>query len=444
MAHGVHALPYAKLALSRFAESQEERLISRGGLWPQINVSYSQSRIHGWRQQPNWTGQILRSDLRYDSTYFGLQLQQPLLNYARYAEYQRGVAVANHGHAQLAVDQQTIRLEIVESYFATLLAYENWVMQRERVDFYTERLQSFEQLVRGGQATQLEVEETAARLATAQADVLVAADEVRLNARQLESYIGVQPQSLRQLQTHWHYEPLEHDLPSLLEQGLLRNKAIQSAHQEVLIHEARLKAARSQYFPTVSLGISLGKADSEDLATLSQRSNTFAVGINVAIPIFTGGYNTAATSQARFQLSAARHRYDGAIAKARAEIQQYYGLYASGASRVAAMRRAMESSQLSLDSVLKSFSVGAANNIDVLDAQDQLIQTRYDYYQARLNVLSAQLQLSAALGQPLPQIVRDLTEQHFQGQAIHLPSTLRSQEDNAQGPEILWWSSLAQ
>lgn len=430
---GFSQSPYSKLALSRYAESQEERAISRAGLLPQISAGYSRSRIHGWRQQPNRFGQIARSDLRYDSTNLNLQLQQPLLNYARYAEYQRGKAVANYGQAQLAVDQQYISLEIAQSYFATLLAYENWQMQRDRANFFTERVTTFNELQRGGQATLLEVEETAARLATAEADLLLAADELRTRARQLESYIGVQPQSLRQLQDEWRYTPLTQDLESLVETGVLRNRAVQSVQQEVAIYQARLDAARSQYFPTVSLGITLAKADSEDLSTLSQRTNTFAIGINVAIPIFTGGYTTAATSQARYQLNSAQHRYQAELAKTKAEIQKQYGLYTSGALRVAAMKTAMESSQLSLDSVQKSFSVGAANNIDVLDAQDQLIQTRYDYYQARLDVLLAQLQLNAVVGESLPQTIQTIAQQQFQGPVIQLPSPLRQQEDNARG-----------
>lgn len=430
---GLSQSPYARLALSRYSESQEERAISRAGLLPQISAGYSRSRIHGWRQLPNRFGQAARSDLRYDSTNLNLQLQQPLLNYARYAEYQRGKAVANYGQAQLAVDQQQISLDIAQSYFTTLLAYENWQMQRDRANFFTERVTTFNELQRGGQATLLEVEETAARLATAEADLLLAADELRTRARQLESYIGVQPQSLRQLQDEWRYTPLTQDLESLVETGVLRNRGLQSAQQEVAIYQARLEAARSQYFPTVGLGMTLAKADSEDLSTLSQRTNTFAIGINVVIPIFTGGYTTAATSQARYQFNAAQHRYNAELAKTKAEIQKQYGLYTNGALRVAAMKTAMESSQLSLDSVQKSFSVGAANNIDVLDAQDQLIQTRYDYYQARVDVLLAQLQLSAVVGEPLHQSIQAIARQQLQGPAIYLPSPLRQQEDSARG-----------
>lgn len=417
--------PYAKIALSRYAEHQEQRAISRAGLLPAMNASYSRSRVHGWRQYPGRFGQVSRSDLRYDSSSFSMQLQQPLLNYASYAEYQRGKAVAEFGATQLGVDQEKLSLQLTQIYFKTLLAYEDWRMQHERLQFLTERLDTFNALARLDNATQLEVEETAARLAVAEAELLVAADTLRENTLQLASYLGSWPQWLRQLQPTWHYAPLEQNRAQLLEQGRQHNRSVQLVQKEIAIYQARLEAARSQYFPTVSLGLSLNKANSEDLATLSQRTNTVAVGLNVAIPLFSGGYTRAATSQARFQLTSVENRYRAVLAKTEADIQKQFGLYTSGAARVASLQKAVESSRLSLDSMLKSFSVGAANNLDVLNAQDQLVATHYEYYQARLDVLLAQLQLQALVGEPLHQAVQTMSNQYFDGEVVALPNPLR-------------------
>lgn len=424
--------PYSKIALSRYAEHQEQRAISRAGLLPNINGGYSRSRVHGWRESPGFLGQISRSNLRYNSTSLYLQLQQPLLDYGSYAEYQRGKAVADFGATQLGVDQEQLSLQLAQIYFQTLLAYEDWRMQQDRVRFLAERLETFKALARLDNATQLEVEETAARLAVAEAEIVVAADVLREHTLQLASYLGVRPHWLRQLHPTWYYVPLEQNLEQLLERGRQHNRAIQLVQKELAIYEARLDAARSQYFPTVSLGLSLNKANSEDLATLSQRTNTVAVGINVVIPLFSGGYTRAATSQARFQLTSVQNRYQAVVAKAEADIQKQFGLYTSGAARVASLQKAMESSRLSLDSMLKSFSVGAANNLDVLNAQDQLVATNYDYYQARLDVLLAHLQLKVLVGEPLHQTIQALSAQYFQGETVPLPNPLRFEPNATQ------------
>lgn len=425
--------PQAKIALSRYAEQQEQKNISRGGLWPRISAGYSRSRVHGWNEQPNFFGQVVRSDLRYSSTNLNAQLRQPVLNYPRYAEYQRGKAIAALGQAQLALDQHHLSLQIAQTYFATLLAFEDWHMQGERVEFFAQRVQTFKELLRLDSATELELQETEARLATVQADRLRAADTLRIYARQLQALIGVQPLYLKQLQSEWQYQPLDHDLDSLLEQALLHNPDIQTAQHEMSVRKAALDAARSEYFPTLDLVISAGKANSEDLSTLSQRTNTFAIGLTMFIPIFTGGYTTAASTQARFQWQAAQHRYDAIVARAQADIQKQYGLYVSGARRVEAMAKAVESSQISLESMQKSYSVGAANNLEVLDAQDQLMQTRYNYYDARLQLLLAKLRLDAAVGMPLASTLQQIAQQQSQGEVIRLLDPLSSWGETANG-----------
>lgn len=409
-----------KAAVSRFNSSLEQEKISRGGLLPQVNAGYSRSRIHGWRKQPGYFNQIQRSDLRYDSTNIYAQLNQPLLNYPRYAEYRRGQAVARFGTAQFGVDKQQISLRIAQAYFATVLAIDDQQTQEQRVNFLTHRVKGFEQLLKYADATQLDLVETQARLDTAQADLLKAQDEVRVSVRQLQSHIGLAPQALYGLSDTWVYQALAQDLSTLLEQALVNNKDIQTAKQRVAMYQARLDSARSQYFPTVDLGLSVGKADSEDLSTLSQRSNTFAIGININIPIFTGGYTYAATSQARYQMQAAQHHYDATVAAVKAEVQKQYSLYTNGKQHVAALKTAMESSELSLASAEKSFTVGAASNLDVLDAQDQLAQTRHDYYVSRLELLLAQLHLHAALGDDLHQTVQEQSQQQFQGAVLHV------------------------
>lgn len=409
-----------KAAVSRFNSSQEQEKISRGGLLPRINAGYSRSRIHGWRKQPGFMGQMQRSDLRYDSTNIYAQLDQPLLNYPRYAEYRRGQAVSRFGVAQFGLDKQQISLRIAQAYFASVLAVDDMQTQAQRVAFLERRVESFEQLLKYADATQLELTETQARLDTARAELLKAKDEVRTRARQLQSHIGVAPEAIYSLNEAWSYQPLTQSVDEYLELALRQNKDIQAAKQQVAVYEARLDAARSQHFPTLDLGLSVGRADSEDLATLSQRSNTFAVGININIPLFTGGYTTAATSQARYQMQAAQHRYDATVAAVQAEVQKQFNEYTSGQQRVAALKTAMESSQLSLDSAEKSFSVGAASNLDVLDAQDQFAQTRYDYYAARLDLLLAQLRLHSALGDDLHQTVQTQSHQHLQGPVVSL------------------------
>lgn len=425
--------PSYKAAVSRFQASQAQKNISRAELLPQISAGYQENRVRGWREQPWFFGLRQHNDLSYDSTNMYARLQQPLINYPKYAEFRRGQAVAQHGQAQFLFNQQAISLLIAQSYFDTVLGYEDWRMQSERVKFLEHRLDSLTKLHQHQSITDIELAETQARLAISEAERLQAEDHLRTTARRLQSHIGQRPHNLRTLSRQWDYQPLTQSLDELVKLAVGQNREIQAAKQEVAMYQARLDAAVSQYFPTLDLSANFSRGESEDLATLSQRTNTFAVGVHISIPIFTGGYTTANKSQARHLLNQAQHRYDGTVGKVRSEVNRFYSLYSSGAQRVAALQKAVESSEISLSSALKSFSVGAASNLDILDAQDELLLNRYEYFKGRLETLMAQLQLYAALGEPLHGYVQTMSSEQFRGGIITLPMGINVWQDSADG-----------
>lgn len=402
-----------KAAISRFGASQAQKNISRAGLMPNIRGAYSDRSVKGWRERPGFFGVTQRSDLRYDSTNLNVQLRQPLLNYPKWAEYKRGVAVAEQGYAQLAIDQQRNSLQVVQNYFNVILAYIDHQEQQQRAQFLEQRVTAFERLQLKNDATEVDLAETRARWAMAQAESLRALDQLRTATRQLQAQIGVTPESIKFLQSDIEALPLVVSLTELQTQARQQNRELQAAKQQVNIAQARLENARSQYFPSVDLVATAGKGDSEDLTTLSQRTNTFTIGLQLQVPLFAGGYTTAISSQARHQLQQAEHLYQQALGRVDTEVAKFYQQYQSGIEQVAAQKQLLQSSQLSLDSAEKSFSVGAASNLDVLDAKDQLSEARYEYYKARLSVLQHRLELSALVGESLHQPVQQISERFF-------------------------------
>lgn len=404
--------PNYKAAVSQFGVSQAQKKISRAGLLPQLQGSYSDHRVKGWRERTNILGGLQRADLSYDSTNLNVRLRQPLVNYPRWAEYQRGLAVAQQGYAQLAIAQQKNTLQVVQNYFNVLLAAIDY-NEQQRVQFLQQRVVTFERLRFNDDATAVDLAETQARFSIAQAESLRALDQLHTAQRQLQAQIGIVPEQLKQVDTHALIPALTHSLAQLQQQSRQHNREVQASKQQVNIAKARLENARSQYFPSLDLVATAGRGDSEDLTTLSQRTNTFTIGIQLQIPIFTGGYTTSMTTQARYQLQQAEHLYQQALAQVDTEVARYYHQYQSGIEQVAAQKQILVSSELSLTSMENSFNAGAASNLDVLDAKDQLSEARYAFYQSLLSVLQRRLELAVVVRDALHQPVQALSEQFF-------------------------------
>jgi outer membrane protein len=95
----------------------------------------------------------------------------------------------------------------------------------------------------------------------------------------------------------------------------------------------------------------------------------------------------------------ARQDLENARRTAQLTAQQAFLGVASGVSQVRALEAALTSSQSSLDSTRLGQEVGVRTQIDVLNAQQQLSQTRRDLAQAKYNYILALLRLKSAAGQ---------------------------------------------
>ncbi len=122
------------------------------------------------------------------------------------------------------------------------------------------------------------------------------------------------------------------------------------------------------------------------------------VGLTLSVPLFAGGLTQSRVREA----VALRDKAEGDLENtqrtvAQAVRQQFLNV-TSGISQVKALEQALTSTQSQLDSTILGRDVGVRTSVDVLNAQQQVFQTRRDLLQARYNFLLNTLRLKAAAG----------------------------------------------
>ena len=137
-------------------------------------------------------------------------------------------------------------------------------------------------------------------------------------------------------------------------------------------------------------------------ATLPGITKSATVGVQLNWPLYTGGATQnriketlALEDKSRNDLDAARR------AVTQATRQAFFGVQ-SGLAQVKALEAAESSSQLALEATQLGYRVGVRVNLDVLNAQTQLFQTRRDLAKARYEVILGGLKLRLASGQLKP------------------------------------------
>lgn len=393
--------PDYQAALSGRAAAQTEIRLGRAAILPQVQAGYSRSKITGL--QRNFAGGGVREgDLDYDATSAYIQLQQPVFNLDRYAQYQRGYARAQLGEAEFAMREHEAAMRLATAFLDAVEAQGRSELTQALADSLEEQVHTQEALFERNEASRVDAQETRARLALARADAIAAQDELRVARRRLQALIGQEPPALASLDSLQPQELyLKESLIQWLERARLNGAAIRRGEAQVRVADTEVRRATARHLPTADLVIALADADSENLDSLSQRSNTFQVGVQMHIPIFSGGYDTANHARSRHERQQAEHELAQAHEVTAAEVTRQYSAVQSNAERIEALMSSVRSAEESLHAARKGYEYGVNSNLDVLRRQDSLFQARHELLAARALWLEARVALSAAAGEPI-------------------------------------------
>ena len=196
--------------------------------------------------------------------------------------------------------------------------------------------------------------------------------------------------------------PDSHEVTHWVEQAQQQQPQIRQALMAVDVARLETAKARTGHLPTVDLqashAINHYPNGSTNNLGLNTRNTTTSVGVALNLPLFAGfavqnriQETLAREEQAEADLEALRRNV------AQATRAAYFGVQ-SGHSQVSALQAAEASSQSALDANQLGYKVGVRINIDVLNAQSQLYETKRDLAVARYNLLLGQLKLRQAAG----------------------------------------------
>jgi protease secretion system outer membrane protein len=148
------------------------------------------------------------------------------------------------------------------------------------------------------------------------------------------------------------------------------------------------------HYPVVNLIGALTTQQSNTVTSINNTTNQSYVGLQVNLPIFSGGEINARSSQALANYEKAQADYDVTRDKIITELRKQYDFVVSGKQKVAALTSAQDSATQLVKAMRKSVMAGERINVDVLLAEKGLFNTRRDLAQTKYNYLVAYLKLN--------------------------------------------------
>lgn len=392
----------ARLRAARAAtDAQRERLPqAQAQLRPQ--VSFTASRLYNdlTRTSANLLGQPVTLDERYWSQNITLTLRQPLYRPALQAALESAQAQVADAEAVLRAEENNLLARVAAAYFDVLLAQDQLeliLVQRRTLQTQADAAQK---ALVAGTGTRTDIDDIQARLDLLGADELRARQQIDFARRQLEVITGALPSAPRGLDhERLQLAPLQ---PAELQAWLQRAEdqspelAALRARRDAAAKE--LERAAAAHRPTVDALAQITRSASENVTTPSSRYTNRALGVQLNVPLYTGGYIDSTVRQARAELTRAEENLEAARRELAVRVAEQHRLVLEGRQRIEALLRARASATTALRSSEASLRAGVRTVLDVLDAQQRLQLLERDLRSARYQTLLAQLRLLVLVG----------------------------------------------
>lgn len=388
---------------------KEYTVLGRSNLLPQISASYSASKVHADQTAPDFLGRIGTTHPIYLSHNATVQVRQPLFSLDALARYKQGVAQSKYSDQTFDVRVQEMILRVCGAYLDALFTSEQVALAQAQRDVYVEQQKVNERLLEKGEGTKTDVLETQSRRDLAEAQVLEALDNQQTALATLATLIGGDIDALDQLREGFRIAPLpEGGLEELRKLALERNPEILAQTTAIEAAKQEVNKARAGHMPRVDVFASYSKSNADTLNTFNQESTQRAIGVQVNVPLYSGGAVSSQSRQAVAGLEKSRADLQAKKDKVLIELKKDYAAVVSSVARIRALDKAVASAQLLVEATKRSIVGGVRINLDLLSARQQLYTSQRDLAQARYGYLSSLLKMKGAAGTLGPDDVREM------------------------------------
>lgn len=380
---------------------QQNRAIGRASLLPTISATYSASKNKLTEREytPDGGATVTQEPVDYSSNVAAISLRQPLVNFDGIARYQQGSAQASYSGAVFSGKSQELIIRVVTAYAEAQYAENQVALATAQRDAYAEQMKVNKRMFEFGEATVTDMLETQAKAELAEAQVIESMDSAATARNTLAGIIGKEVTHLDDISNNFPIQPMT---PATIDEWktLAMEKSAELVSQRHAVEAARqeVNKNRAGHFPRLDAVASYSDAKSETVNTYNQEYRARSIGVQLNIPLFSGGYTNAVTNQAAANHAKAKSELDAKTNQVIIELRKQYGLVTSSAARIQALEKAVESAKTLITATEKSIQGGVRINLDLLNAQQQLYTAQRDLAQARYNYLLAYLKLRYTAG----------------------------------------------
>lgn len=367
---------------------------------PQARISANESRSRTESETPGPLGGTRALSQTYNSYNYSFSVRQSIFNKANFAEYNQSKAVVQRSNAVLESEELGMKSRVVGAYLDLLLASDNVFYSNSQNASVEMQLAQAEKRLKLGQGTITEVSEAEANLQTVRAQTLEWTNNLEFTKRALENITGIYTDIYFTLDAS--KLPLMLPEPANVDQWITtameKNADIRASLNDYLATTEEIKKNQSGHYPTLDLVASRTQTQSDNVFTIGSQFDTDSIGLQLNVPIYTGGYVSAAVRQAVSKAERAKEKLSEKQRQVTADVRKYFNEIVNGVARIEAYQQSVKSNEVALTGTKKGFKSGIRTNVEVLNAQEKLFSAKRELAKERYRLIYNRVSLKQVTG----------------------------------------------
>lgn len=273
-----------------------------------------------------------------------------------------------------------------------------------------ERMVAAERALAAGTGVRTDIDEVQAQIDRYQADMIQFELALRSAEARLAALMGAPIGKPFRLQAA-ALDGLRFDempLQQWLTEVTANSPMVDRERSEVDRARRALRVVDSDRYPVVDLTAQATRSVSDSGFFVNTETESALIGVQVQVPIYSGGLISANTRQAMAQIREAEARAEATVIEATTKARQFHDALVQGFARVRALQTAVRSAEQAIVGTRRSLEAGVRTQLDVLLAEQRRAETEMQLSMARYQALAAWVQLNALAGKADEQMVMKL------------------------------------
>jgi protease secretion system outer membrane protein len=336
----------------------------------------------------------------YDNENYAFTVRQSIYSKSNQASYSQAKAIASKSDAVLEKEKSALTGRVIGNYLNLLLSAENIAYADRQKLKLESQVDQAKKRYQGGIGTITEISEAEANLELVNANQLEFINNLEFSKRTMENLTGLEFRHFFLLDPNRLplTKPDPADVQHWIGMAESNNPELKAQLNEVEASRQEIEKNLAGHYPTLDALASRTISESDANNTIGSKFETDTVGLQLNMPIYSGGYVNASVRRAQANLLKAQETLTDLQRQIAVQTRKFYNDVVNGLARIQALDASVRSYESALAGTEKGFAAGLRTNIDVLNAQDRLYSAKRELAKERYNYIFSKLQLKLVSG----------------------------------------------